>query len=109
MKALADWLKEADPVAAAPGLSEADRLRIRQAMRAAVAPKRPAIYWRPLVLAAAVVLALVAPLITAKRPQSSPPVTATPDLPPEFTQRQLQFATRGGTRVIWVFNADFQQ
>jgi hypothetical protein len=26
---------------------------------------------------------------------------------PEPARRQLQFATPGGTRIIWVFNPDF--
>ena len=109
MKDLADWLKEADPVAAEPGLSDEDVIRIRHAMRAAIKPKRRTMFWRPLVLVAAALLALLAPLVTAKRPQTPPPITALPEPQPERTQRQLQFATRGGTRVIWVFNSDFQQ
>jgi hypothetical protein len=110
MKDLADWLKETDPVTAEPGLSDEDITRIRQAMRAATAPKRPAIFWRPLILAAAAVLALLAPLVATKRPPAPPAIASLPETPPpESTTRQLQFATRGGTRVIWVFNSDFQQ
>jgi len=110
MKDVREWLKEADPVATEPGLSDADIGRIRYAMQAAIAHRRPAVPWQPFAVATAVALVLVAPLVinSLARPGGDA-VSVSGDATPSSAPRQLQFATPGGTRVIWVFNPDFKQ
>jgi hypothetical protein len=36
------------------------------------------------------------------------PSSASLPLDPATEQRQLQFSTPGGTRIIWVFNSEFE-
>jgi hypothetical protein len=70
---------------------------------------------RALVFAATVVLMIAAGISAGRRPVPEgvePPVTAPaiPSVPaPAATpvpNRQLQFSTPGGTRIIWIFNSD---
>jgi hypothetical protein len=118
MKELGDWLQEGDPIASEPPLSDADSQRMRQAVVAAV--DRPQPFFADLArgswAAATVMVALTmaagahrwfAPLPETRRSDvQAVPIAAAPT-PGE--RRQVQLIAPGGTRVIWIFNADFQQ
>jgi hypothetical protein len=111
-------LKDADPLrerAEEQELSTADAQAIRRAMliTAAAMPsvidRRP-IWRRPLPLAAAAALvASVSGIVGHRlvtRPEVQPPaadlIASSPGA--DSDRRQLQFATPGGTRIIWVFD-----
>jgi hypothetical protein len=111
-------LRAADPLrddSEGEGLSSEDAQAIRQAMlrtHAAipdVAGMR-AIWRRPLPLAAAAALiASVTGIVGDRflsRPEFHEPVStaAAPVASGDAEKRQLQFATPGGTRIIWVFD-----
>jgi len=122
MKNVGDWLKDADPVpaTASPSLDDVARLRAAtlQAAEGEYSTERGWPGAPTVVLTLAVAFALsgwasgrwtaapgpvaqdVAPSVAA------PVVDALPASAPSEI-RQLQFATRGGTRIIWVFNPDF--
>jgi hypothetical protein len=55
-------------------------------------------------LGSALMVAVVAGLLVAK---AHPDVSAGPPAPATGDVRQLQFATPGGTRIIWQFNPEF--
>ena len=65
-------------------------------------------------VAAAVVVALLSAFAlgrwnpAAKDGSETAPATAASMDAPISTPRQLQFVTAGGTRVIWVFNPEFE-
>ena len=100
-----EGLRTTDPVAREPGLSMTEIQVMRRAIVAAGADRRHAgrLPW-PLALAGtlafAVVLAFfIGTVLVPVRPVSSPP--------PATEQRQLQFETPGGTRLVWVLNSQF--
>jgi hypothetical protein len=107
-------LKDADPFAEEGPLSDLDAERMRRAIVAA-ARERPIadpIGWKA--SWAAVTLAVAATTVFAvnhwREPNAGPiaaPTTAASRATTE-SRRQLQFVAPGGTRVIWVFNADFK-
>ena len=117
MNELRRLLQEGDPVAREPGLAAADLERMRHTimrMRAALAA--PPRSWHGLLVVAAAGTVLIAGITLAQRaillqPISAPPtdrqqtVMAEAHAPSEV--RQLQFVTRGGTRVIWTFDSNF--
>jgi hypothetical protein len=115
MNELRDWLKDGDPVASEPSLSDMDRRRMRQAIVAASETPSPLTDWvRGSWAAATVVVGLTLAMGMTRwytpapdvRPVhvEAPTVTA-----PEYaTRRQVQLIAPGGTRVIWIFNADFK-
>ena len=119
MKDVGQWLRDADPVGPAgddPGLSSSEAQSMRRAMLTALDARSPAPLWwpHPLAIAATVALTLTAGVVVGRR---LPPPRDVRDAPAmahaggaTFAggRRQLQFATPGGTRVIWVFNPDFQ-
>ena len=107
------WLKrtlrDADPVAHEPALSQADVQRMRRVVLTGVqtSPSRETLRNRTAWVAAA---AIVAVAVGASR-WSDAVHRQAPTQPSETSEtapRQLQFATPGGTRVIWVFNPDFK-
>src|SRR5262249_60440943 len=111
MKDVGDVLRAADPLAANDAdraLSAADAQAIRRRMLAALdEPRSSAMFWpRPLAIAATIALALAAGVVAGRQvgrdvgQEFSPAVGA-------GAVRQLQFATPGGTRIIWTFNPDF--
>jgi ferric-dicitrate binding protein FerR (iron transport regulator) len=117
MKELRDWLNEGDPVANDPPLSDADVQRMRHAIVAAAdAPHSVFGDWaRGSWAAATVVVALtiaagVNRWFTPLPETSQPGVTAvsTVAAPAAGERRQVQLIAPGGTRVIWIFNADFK-
>lgn len=103
MTSLRDRLRAGDPAAGEPGLDATDLARMRQLIvSSSVRPRR-----RGLTLAAPLAAALLcatagsAWFIQFSEPDDDAAEVALP------RQRQLQFATPGGTRVIWFFNPDF--
>ena len=116
MTELRDRLKRDDPMASELPLSPTDVERMRQAVVAAVEESRPMhAAWPRTVWTVAAVVAVSAIVGIERR------MERTPALSPERTTtridvtvaqtsspRQLQFQTPGGTRVIWIFNPDFQ-
>ena len=122
MKDVGQWLRDADPLGPLdngredPGLSTADAHAIRRAMWTALDTRTPAPLWwpHPLAIAATVALTLATGVIVGRRlppPRNAPDPTAMAHADGAALDgglRQLQFATPGGTRVIWVFNPDFR-
>jgi len=107
-------LKDADPFAEEGPLSDVDAQRMRRAIVAATRerPIADPIGWKA--SWAAVTLAVAATAVFAMNHWREPnmdrivaPTTAASRATPE-ARRQLQFVAPGGTRVIWVFNADFK-
>jgi len=119
---MTDWrtlLREVDARNEDEQLSADDAESMRRAMLAAAAktaPERIRGFWmRPLVVAATVV-AMIAVGIVAERRLDVPAPAGNPPVPGDSQaqtaqisepNRQLQFLTPGGTRIIWVFNSDF--
>jgi hypothetical protein len=120
---MSNWrtrLREADPLRDG-SVPPADVDRVRHAVvaeaqqhRAAAAP----VWRRPLVVAAAAVIMLAAAAETVRQRAverktnagavavNQPEMAASADDAVE--QQQLQFATPGGTRIIWVFDSRFE-
>jgi hypothetical protein len=106
-----------DPVAREAGLSAAEVDAIRRAVVAAAERQAPVPLWpRPLflmaTLAATIVLGIVLGSGLPQREQRSPAARLALSEPAASTtrateRRQLQFATPGGTRIIWVFDPEF--
>jgi len=117
VKELWDELRESDPVAREPELTELEALVMRRAVLAALerAGGRATVWHRALVAAGTVVVAVCAGvLVRTHRPAPrgpQPPVAAPQPSPQPIAaaeRRQLQFSTPGGTRIIWVFDPAFQ-
>jgi len=106
-----------DPVAREAGLSAAEIDAMRRAAVAAAETQASAPFWpRPMFLAATVAVTIVIGVaLGAGLPQRSlrpPAAELAPSEPAASTtrvdeRRQLQFATPGGTRIIWVFDPEF--
>jgi hypothetical protein len=117
MKELRDWLKDGDPVANEPPLSEADVQRMRRAIAdAGESPASSFSDWaRGSWATATVVVALTiavgmtrwfTPLPNVRNGDAGATSTSEPSQP--AARRQVQMIAPGGTRVIWIFNPDFQ-
>ena len=112
MKDLKTVLRDADPAAGDRGLSplEIDTMR-HLVVEAARRPDVMRTHWhRPLAVVTMVVLTLAAGVVAGLRlPQREPAANPSPVVvrsnPVE--RRQLQFSTPGGTRIIWVFDPEF--
>lgn len=115
-------LREADAAADA-SLPSDDAARMRQAViaaaRTAAAPRAPAWSRAFVVAATALVVTCASMLAALQRTTLSMPMALVelpglPDAPAltaqsAFVERQqLHFETPGGTRIIWVFNAEFE-
>jgi hypothetical protein len=104
-------LRDNDP-AAAPSEGRLEPQEVDAIRRAAVAaarePRAPSAGWyQPLAMAAIIVLMIGAGVLAGRRVEvqpRGPSAAAIPEDPAE--QRQLQFSTPGGTRIIWVFNPE---
>jgi len=113
MKDIGRLLRDGDPVALEPEMSSADVQAVRRAVLAALATThRARSRWPgPLFAGAAVTAALAAGVLVGLRtaaPRVSPMETAsTHAADAEDAHRQLQFASPGGTRIIWVFDPEF--
>lgn len=123
---MTDWrtlLREVDARDEKERLSADDADSMRRAMLAAAAENRPdpaqGSWMRPLLVAATVVAMIAVGIVAGRRldlqtaaenpaaqggasVESSTAAITVPN-------RQLQFLTPGGTRIIWVFNSDFDQ
>jgi hypothetical protein len=114
MTDLKTLLTEGDPVRNEGELSPADASRMRRLIVAATA--EPAVartpWQRPFAIAAIGVLVAVVGAIAGHRrivqptpaSQSAEPVVAIGGSSLADDRRQLQFATSGGTRIIWIFD-----
>ena len=118
MKDLHNWLKEGDPIVSEPPLSDADVQRMRQAVVAASDEPRPFFAdWAHGSWAAATVMVALTIGVGVHRWLTTLPDTRRSDVravstvaaPAPGERRQVQLIAPGGTRVIWIFNADFQQ
>ena len=116
MNELRDWLKDADPVANEPPLSDADVQQMRRAIVTAPdAHERSFSDWARGSWAAATVLIALTIAVSMSRwlrpSQEVRPVNDDVALtapPPETgARRQMQLIAPRGTRVIWIFNDEF--
>ena len=120
MSAVGNWLRDADPLAAEPGLSTADRQLMRREVLAVAEEPRatPSCWPGPLLVATTVAVTLAAGVVVGRR---MPPPRGASSAGDRVSgpstdrvgshisaRRQLQFATPGGTRVIWVFDPEFR-
>jgi hypothetical protein len=111
MKTLAEWLREGDPLAHTPEPSEPEVAAMRRRVIGAAAepPVRPLVW--PKVLAVATVVMLMAVAGASSRRRAPSHAADLPSRPHagehRAMPRQLQFATPGGTRIIWTFDPDF--
>lgn len=115
MNDVRDWLKAADPVVSEPPPSDHDVDRMRRAIVAATEGGTPSrALWGPTSWAAAtVVIAITAGIGISRWSEPRAPQSATPsrEMVTKATsepRRQVQLVAPGGTRVIWIFNADFK-
>jgi hypothetical protein len=110
MKTLADLMREGDPLTADPTLSESEAAAIRRRVVSEASGGARRITWgEALAIAAAVAVMLAVGISSGKRlppPALASGATST-DLASPAERRQLQFATPGGTRIIWTFDSDF--
>ena len=113
MKDIGSLLRDGDPVALEPEMSASDIQAVRRAVLAALATTdRATSRWPgPLLAGAAVTAALAAGVFVGLRipaPRVSPIETALSHASDAAgAHRQLQFASPGGTRIIWVFDPEF--
>jgi hypothetical protein len=120
MTNLQDLLRTADPLTEQPALDDGQVELIRRRVLAEVSREPPAWRLRALALAATVVAALALGFLVGQRLSGGRETRARLDIPPEFrapivapqppldsARRQVQFATPGGTRIIWVIDPDF--
>jgi len=111
-------LRDADPLRSEGGLAgdDADVMR-RRVIEAIERQPAPQAFWpRPMLVAATVALTLAAGVVVGRRlpPPDESMRAATSGAPTlalgasaAADRRQLQFATPGGTRIIWIFDQDF--
>jgi hypothetical protein len=118
MKDLGQPLRDADPLAREGRMSSDEVSRMWRAVVDAArdAPADIPAWWpRPMLVAATVVVTLAAgvaagrwlPLQSSAIDRAGATVAASASAPPSRERRQLQFASPGGTRIIWVFDSDF--
>jgi hypothetical protein len=109
MKKITELLRNNDPLAD-DALSQADvqsmRNLVRETARKALLVAR---WWpQPVGIGAIVILMLAVGITNGGRltaPERSTAAVVMPEVQQE--RRQLQFATPGGTRIIWVFDPEF--
>jgi hypothetical protein len=118
MTDLKKLLQDADPLRTEETLSPAEAQVLRTAMleAAATAPPRVRFGWsRPLAIAAIAIVLIGISGVTSDRgvrpfSSSAPSGTVSPSIDPnprtpnDPERRQIQFATPGGTRVIWILD-----
>jgi hypothetical protein len=113
MKDIRTWLREGDPLSPDEAIPqdalEAMRQKVVAEARGAGAPRLG--WFQPLAMAAMAALILVAGVVAVRwTPAPAPAIEADATGPtePGAGRRQMQFSTPGGTRIIWVFDPDFQ-
>lgn len=112
MKNLRRLLDEADPLRGEPALSTTDAREIRRTMLGAVETISAAFFPSALAVAALVVVMVVAGAAVGRKLSVREPFQAA-DRSSGMTvavgeRRQVQFATPGGTRIIWTIDPNFQ-
>jgi hypothetical protein len=117
MKELRDWLKDGDPVANEPPLSEADVERMRRAIADAGESQASSFSdwargsWATATVVVALMIAVgmtrwFTPLPDVGNGDAGATSVSEPSQP--VARRQVQLIAPGGTRVIWIFNEEFQ-
>jgi hypothetical protein len=107
MNTIHQQLRAADPLAHEAPLSPVHVARMREAVMAA-ALDAPTVRV-PWFAVAATALAVVAGLfVTRSEPTATPAEQRVANGIGTGSLRQLQFATPGGTRVIWMFNPELE-
>ena len=105
-------LRDADPVSHEPGLSADAIAEMRRAVLSAVPDdgRHAPVHSRFFTLAAAAALVVVASIAIVKWPETfrAKPVSEPAAVSGSGERRQMQFATPGGTRIIWTFDPAFQ-
>lgn len=117
MDDLSARLRAADPLTTESGLSAVDAAAIRRRVVAAADRQATAVAsWpRPLFVAATIAVTISVGVAIGggfTRPDTRASYSRAPAPRAQLTtslaeRRQLQFATPGGTRIIWVFDPDF--
>lgn len=114
MKDLNTLLRDGDPAGdllEAAGLSPAQAAAMRRVvLNATGQPDVLRTPWQQPLAVAAVLATTIAAGLVAGRFLSpvEPPATAPAASAPAEGRRQFQFSTPGGTRIIWVFDPEFQ-
>lgn len=114
MKDLHELLNAADPLRVEPPLSDADAQAMRRVVLSAVRRQQAmAMLWPGAVPVAALIVVMVVAGAAAGRrlppPEPLPMKTAATLEPNAETDRtQVQFATPGGTRIIWTLDPQFE-
>ena len=111
MTSLQERLKDADPVAHEPPLSNEVVQHMRHTVLASarvVSSRAQRTYKAAWAVAGAAAVVALAVGVSRWSDTRSAAVGPVPTDGTTATTRQVQFATPGGTRVIWVFNADFE-
>ena len=112
MNDVGKWLRAADPLAHEPELSHVEVAAMRRVVIAAAGHQRAGTTpWPSALLVAATIAATLVAGVTIGRwfpPREQEGAATGGAVPNAGVRRQLQFATRGGTRVIWVFDPEFQ-
>jgi len=101
-------LSEGDPVAREPELdafhADAMRQRVLLEARAEREDVSRTAWLRPIAVAAALAVCLMAGVSVGLRMNETQPIAPAAVTAP--ATRQLQFATPGGTRIIWTFHQE---
>ena len=111
MKNLRAMLEAADPLRDEPALATTDAREMRRRVLGAVEAPSPLSFPRALPVAALVVMMIVAEMAAGRRfTTAAPPAggEAAMSAPADDERRQVQFATPGGTKIIWTIDPNFQ-
>lgn len=110
MNTLRERLRDADPLRREGSLVQPEAARIRSAVLAAAATGAPPMRVPWLALLATSLAVVAGVIVTHSVPTGEGRDTRIPLIDAAdvvTTPRQLQFLTPGGTRVIWMFNPEF--
>jgi hypothetical protein len=101
---LSERLQEGDPLAKEPAIPADHVEEMRRAVMVSrrAAPPATAHLGRALIVAAVALAAVVVAFVGSIGRPAQDRGTPAPDAPSE--QRQIQFETPGGTRIIWLLN-----
>ena len=106
MKYWQQILREHDPGVARMDAETSARMREKVVRTARSATRSSAVWPMRFALAAFACLVLMISMLATQRPVAIPDQTAPSVAGTE--RRQIQFATPGGTRIIWEINPDFR-
>jgi hypothetical protein len=116
MSELQTRLRQGDPIGQEPALQQGDVERMRRLVLGTrrASETRRGVAWLAVAGAATISLTVAAFLARegSQRPVAGPARVAVQTVPPDAgsgSPGQLHFVTRGGTRVIWIFNSEFEQ